>query len=490
MLLTACLVAAMIAGQTPDQVYKAAALDLAENVPPEKRRVTRYLSLVAVPPEERPKFLQSLAFALNSVSFRSQMFRPVVIGDLLVRIDLGALGWDRESRIARRARLALSGVKDKSSADPWEAFVQLDPYFKVTQVDAKGYASRGWLDPVIEESARKISQSSSFILRADWLLPRLLVEKGQGGFYSDVLMFPDQESDLYRYFGIDIALIDRENQLRQGGAVLESVVAIHNRELQQIPSLYGWDEKVIWRTFDVANDADADKNVLESFGGSLKHDGREIIMTLPNGLHAYYLADAAGKQVSVVPQNLALDMRTGRNLRDRNVLNAISCLSCHGPASGVYPFDDIVGKAILEPSIALAVISKDKKKVADKTAALEDYYQSDLGRKVSRQQSSYADRVLACNGVEPGENTKQLTGFFDKYFWDLVSTDQAVREMGLPKDQAIAALRASGNSQLIVLSSGQPIRRAGWERSFAQAMRAVVWTWESSNINVKAHRYE
>ena len=160
MSLTFCLVVAVVAAgrapPTPDEVYQAAALDLAERVPPDRRRVIRYLSLQAVPLEERPKFLQSLVFALNCVSFRSQIVQPVVIGEdrLLVRIDLEALGWDRESRIARRARLALSGVtftfkttaEEARFLDIWESFVQLDPYWKVSQVDAKGVASRGWLD--------------------------------------------------------------------------------------------------------------------------------------------------------------------------------------------------------------------------------------------------------------------------------------------------------------------------------------------------------
>jgi hypothetical protein len=478
---------------TPDAIYKLAARDLLERVPPERRKTTRYLSLHAVPEAERAKFYQSLVFALNSVSFRTQIGRPLVLGDdrLLVRIDLESLGWDFQSRVARRARLALSGVKfdfkgdaaaENRFLDIWEDFVARDPYWKVTAPNAKGVVLRGWLDPVAEQAARDLSGSSSFILRADWLMPRLLVEKDQGGFYSQILMFPAREGDLYKFFGIDINLVDRENQLKQGGAVLESVVALHNRELQLIPSLYGYDERFIWRTFDVLADDKVEKNVLETFGGALKHDGREIIGTLPNGLHWYYLADAAGRQVSVVPQAIALDMRRDPfgSIRDRSVVNAYKCIACHGPTAGTQPFDDVVSKAIVDPRIALAVVAKDKRKVADRTQALEDYYLSGLAKHVARQQSSYADRVVACNDLDAEANAERLIAYYDRYVWDLVTPQQAAAEIGYPPDQATGIFRNSGNSQLAVLSTGQPLRRAAWEQVFGEAMRSVVHPWESA----------
>lgn len=481
----------MILGQTPDALYKTAALDLAERTSPDKRRVTRYLSLHAVPENQRAEFTRILTFALNSASFRGQFAKPLPVdGTPLLRVDLESLGWDRDSRIARRARLVQSGVTfafkdavaENQFLDPWEAFAVADPYWKVTQVDAKGYPSRGWLDPVVEEATRKLSNSANLLLRADWLLPKLLTEKEQGGFYSALLMFPADETSLYKLFGIDIALVDRENQLKQGGAVLESVVALHNRELQQIPSLFGYDERFIWRTFDFAVDDVGNKSVLEAFAGTVKHDGREIIGSLPNGLHWYYLADAAGKQVAVVPQAIALDMRTDNfgAIKDRNVINAYKCISCHGPVSGTYPFDDVVGKAIVTPEIALAVIAKDKKKVADRKQAIEEYYLSDLGKKIARQQESYGERVKACNGVEPGPNSEQLVAWIDRYIWGLVNLEQASREMGYDQAAAVDILRKSGNPQLIVLSAGQPIRRAAFEKAWADAMRAIVYPWESS----------
>ena len=51
--------------------------------------------------------------------------------------------------------------------------------------------------------------------------------------------------------------------------------------------------------------------------------------------------------------------------------------------------------------------------------------------------------------------------------------------MGHDQATAVGILRKSGNPQLIVLSAGQPIRRAAWERAWVDAMRATVYPWET-----------
>lgn len=476
--------------RTPNGIFTAAALDLTEKTPPNRRQATRYLSLQAVPEKDRESFSKALVFALNSTSFRSLLVDPPVFyGGLLVKVDLESLGWDRPSREAKLARLELSGVKfgfktDGEKAaflDPWEEIGRGDPYFRTTQENA-GKLTRGWINPSIENSVRNLTYSTSFIARADWVLPRLLLEKQDSGFYSQLLMFPPNEADLYKSFGVDINFVDRENQLKRGGAVLESIVARHNRELQQIPSLFGHDERFIWRTFDVATEDTADKSVVDNLAGSVKHDGREIIGTLANGLHWYYLADATGKQVNVVPQTIALDMRDGGQspIRDRNVINAYKCIGCHGPAGGTYPFADIIGKAILDPAIGLLVLGKDKAAVADKKQTLEEYYLSPLGKLIARQQDSYTERVKATNGLDSAKNADQLVGFINTYHWDLVGQEQAAREMGEKLDTAVQMWRRSGNNNLILLAAGQPIRRSAWERSVGDGMRAKLYTWEKA----------
>ncbi len=471
---------------TPDTLFNTAYADLIKNVPPDKRQTTRYLDLTGVLQPDRENFDHALVMTANSMTWRPRIIKGFhYVTPDLIRISLEELGWDYATRLQRYNLMLKAGVtpidpaKLKRILDIWETFAAADPYFK-----APYSYYRGWVNPEVEVSARNTSYSIRFILRANWLLPKLWVEAKQGGFYSAVHLFPPKEADLYKLLGVNIEQADRDPLLRAGGGVLNSIVALHNRELQLLPSLYGPDNmKFVWRTFDVAKDEVGKKNILDQHAGTLDLDGREVIGTLPNGMHWYQLFDANGNQVDVVPQNIALDMRPDPNIRDRNVLTAYKCLACHGPVSGTYPFDDVVAKAALTPGIGLGVIGKDKREVAVIQAALEDYYRS-LAGTITAQQTSYANVVKEMNGLAPGLNSEIVVGFFDKYTWALVSPAQGALEMGLPLAAAIDYWRNSGNSQLIVLSGGHDIRRAAWEKSFGEGMLGARYPWEKAKPHV------
>jgi hypothetical protein len=264
-------------------------------------------------------------------------------------------------------------------------------------------------------------------------------------------------------------------------------VARHYRELQMFRSLVGKDEAVIHRTFDFAKD-DTDPNgeqsPFERFAGKVRHDGREIIGTLPNGFLWFYLADGKGNQVNVVPQTIALDQRDTAThpIRDRNVTNAYKCISCHGGFDGLWPYADEIRPAMLASDIALLAIAGTKERVAKVKQEIEDYYVPDLARRIERQQKSYAEQVKACNGLNGSDNADALVGSWDAYSSDLVTIEQAAREMGLPVARAKAQLslagRNVGGNPLVILSSGRPIRRATFEKLFSDGMTAGVYDFE------------
>lgn len=478
------LLALAIVTQTPGEVHLAAFADL-QTVPIELRRETRYLSLAGYQEDEREALFKALVFALNSTSYRVQFSTPVRPLPYLVRMNLTAYGWDRKSRQSRIDLLKKQGVDTSSfKVDLWEEFARADPFFFTTTIRKDGTAVRGWLDPEADYALRLETNATKSLLRADWLLARILLEKGQGGFYSQALMFSNKEGDLYKAFGVDEDLVDNDSVLRTGGAVLKSIVATHNRELQMIPSSYGYDDRYIWRTFDFSADVDGNKSVVDALAGTVKHDGREIIGTLPNGLHWYYLSDGKGNQAEVVPQNIAFDNRqsTPVPIRDRNVLNAYKCIACHGPVSGIYPFDDVIRKTILAQDVDLASFVKDaygKAKFVDEVGKIEDYYRKGLSETVGKQQGNYAERVAACNGLESGTNSVAMVDFIETYIYDLVTPEVAAAEMGRSLEVAKTLWRNSGNNQLVVLSSGQPIKRGPWERAWIDAMKADVYPWDS-----------
>lgn len=478
-------VSLVVVGQpSPAEVHAAALGDLVTKVPPERQRDTRYVSLHAAPAgRERDSLYSALLFAVNSTSFRASLAQPprVYSGGVLVRLSLSQTGWDATSRSARIERLKGQGV-DTSTFKPdlWEEIVKNEPYFFSTSAYTDGKISRGWLDPAADDELRRRTYASKGIIRADWLIQRLLREAADGGVYSQALLLPPNESDLYKGFGVDEKLVGSDPVLRSGGAVLDSIVALHNRELQLIYSAYGYDEKFIWRTFDFAVDATGDKSVIDTLGGKVKHDGREIIGTLPNGLHWYQLENAQGQQVNVVPQNIAIDQRAGtfERLKDRSVINSFKCVSCHGPAGGIQFFDDVISKAMLSSGVGLAVISKNKDRIGQVASELEDYYLSNLQSKIRRQNASYTERLKACNGLAPGENAVLVNDTVEDYTLGLVTPEQAAREMGADLATARIQWRSSGNNHAVLLSAGISVRRAAWENAFVDVMRNNVYPWE------------
>jgi hypothetical protein len=483
MLSLICAASLVIVGQPgPAEVHAAALGDLVQRVPPEKHRDTRYVSLhEKAPGKDRDNEYLALLFTLNSTSFRATLAQsPRVYSGSLVRLSLSSLGWDVTSRAARIERLRGQGV-DVSTFKPdlWEEIVYGEPYFLASQ-QYQGQYIRGWVDPEADRQLRNKVHSSKAIVRADWLISRLLQEQENRGVYSQALLFPDKEADLYKAFGIDEKFLEGPS-LRNGGAVSDSGVALHARELQIIPSLYGADEKYIWRTFDFATDEVGDKSPFDRLGGTVKFDGREIIGSLPNGLLWYRLSDGKGNRVAVVPQNIAIDQRTGafRRIKDRSVITAHKCIDCHSDTGGgLQPFVDEVSKAMLNPRIGLAVISSSKGRVEQLAETLEDYYISDLAGKISRQNAAYSARVKATNGLTSSVNGQAINDAIESYLYDLITPEQASREMGVSLAAATVQWRSSGNSYLVLLSGGQPIRRAAWEAAFGDAQRATVYPWE------------
>lgn len=275
--MTIFLVFFALSGQlaTPDAVTRLAFLDVHDATPAEDRRYTRYLSVHAAPSGDRPVLRKVVTYAANATSFRSGFGTPKPVGDLLLKLDLRDYGWDYPARSKRLRELERRGAdfrfKDVEARrlflDPWEALGRLDPYFEANHYDAAGHLVIGWIDPAVTNAIRQETYSRKPVLRADWVIGKLLTEKSFGGIYADLLMHPPREADGYKALLIDIEAANRDNQLRQGGAVLASTVALNNRELRLTYNPYPLGGGYYWETDDFNSDERGDKSVLERFAG-------------------------------------------------------------------------------------------------------------------------------------------------------------------------------------------------------------------------------
>src|SRR5207247_5140073 len=73
-----------------------------------------------------------------------------------------------------------------------------------------------------------------------------------------------------------------------------------------------------------------------------RHDGGEIIFSLPNGLQAYFLSDRQGRRIDKGPTAIVSDPRRP----DRAVENGLSCIACH--ARGILEKTDQVRDHVLK----------------------------------------------------------------------------------------------------------------------------------------------
>ena len=447
----ACL-ALLLCGASPADVLDSAVVAMSR-VPPADRPYTRFLSLW--PGEADDQQVAVMRFWLNSLTFRRRIVDIPVTPEGLLQIDLRAMGWQ---------------------ADVWEKLADADPYFAVSVVDQHGTINRGWLDPVSYIALQRESKSSLAVLRADWFLARTSLDRGgqgfKAGFYSDVLGLPKTEKELFDLLGSKEKLGQR--YLGRGGAVLQSEVALHNRELQLFPSLVGRDHAYLWRSLDTADEGKG-KSVLEDLVGSLQADGKEFVFSLPNGLQGYYLSDGEGNQAAEVPTNIAQDKAA---VGDVTVLNPRRCVTCH--PRGVRHFNDVVSRLALNPKVGLAVISKGKKD--DRLRELlEDYYLSDLGQTITRHQTAFDEACQKACGLEAAKVSPAYGGEFDRYFWGRIDREAAIRETGFGPDEIDTWLARSGNAHALAIMGGESISRETWERAWHRVMKAATYEWEERN---------
>jgi hypothetical protein len=476
---------------TPEGVWSAAYLDLYDKTEPADRRYTRYLYA----PDNSAAYPQIVDLAANSTSFRGTLAHVDPIGRRILKLDLRAFAWDYASRTKRLAELERRGVKfdfkdaneRREFLDPWEKLARADPYFVADHYDSGGGYRKGWIERDKVNAARQLTYSLKFVLRADWVLPRLLLEEKLDGIYSTLLMIPKLEDQFYRSLLIDIKAYERDNYLIKGGAVQGGGpvgVSLNNRELQLFNGPYGY----YYRTFDVNVDARGNKSVLEATKGTLDHDGREAFGQLPNHMLWWRLDNGDGVQAAEVPPEIAQvkESPAGLPIRDTRVLTAYQCFRCHLPNNGIYPFEDIVRKAFLSKQAVLNVKAKNPYAASELATAIADYYDEEMPKTIKRQQEDFAAVLKSACGMTGPEAAHEIVGAIETYLHDTVSPGAAAREMGYPPDQAnIAWLGASlpysyggvhyeGNPQLAVLASGQPLKRAAWEQSFGDAMRMAI----------------
>ncbi len=374
-----------------------------------------------------------LSKLLNSLSWRESIAVPTIVPetqDAVLAIDLRQLGWKRQT---------------------WDELVRDYPYF------------RHW-QPLIEEADCKRP-----VVRADWFTAVAC----RPPWYHRLLELPEQASDLEKKLGIDFVDNFLTGRLWRAGyhgasTTTSGFRVVERQNIEVFPGGY-------WKSYDFGVgplSSDTAKPLVYPFGPTFKknpfpqlafrHDGSEIIFSLPNGMQGYMVTDRDGKRMDEPPTWV---------LKDKNefsggpaLVNGISCIACH--ANGMQSvtdqvLDEIIGKKIPGGEFG--------KRLYPEKATLNKLLKSDQFR-FAKSVKDATNSFLRGLGNPSDEVVFRV---HSRYHANL-SLEDAAHELRLhdPNEMrnALEADLFKGLSLKVrLLREGGRVTRAEWEKSFQEA---------------------
>lgn len=294
---------------TTDQKLSWMEDDILSIQPPAEREDIRYISLVHqhndndVSDDQLDKLRNSMSMVINSLSFGQNVVKPEPIDgyNTVYRIELDDYGWDAET---------------------WDQIVEIYPYAVQYDQDSRVF-------PVNEDLAERLRDETGEdipYVQADWFID----ETTKAPLYYDILELPENLAQLEDDLGVDIEENIANEEVDRAGFD-ESGPSDNNRVIERHELDAG--QGALWVSYDFIT-SDGDQNIKSTPIG-FDEDGGEMIFNLPNGLQAYYIAEADGTRLDKAPQAVVTDS----SRPDNAVQTGISCLGCHNGA-GIIPKQD------------------------------------------------------------------------------------------------------------------------------------------------------
>ena len=432
--------ASVVNAETLNQAVAAAIADIQE-VAAADRRFIRYVSmthLTSVPELAASKglFMKGVTKAIHSVTFRSQVAIPRTIdaAGVVMRIDLRSYD---------------------ISPNEWDQLIaNAHPYQRQFE-RATGFSQ-----------LRTLVGVSRPIVRGDWFITRIT----EGRAYKELLGIDDDIRDFERRFGVDAdENIDRGRVARMG--VFDSGVSFSNRVIERHEGRFG----AYWKSYDFAQ-SDGTSNIFRNPFGPVEgqrgnqefvHAGGEMIFTLPNGLQAFVLTDAAGNYLEEAPREIVQDPTRV----DGTVTNGTSCFTCH--TVGWIPITDEIRDFA---GRNLNIFSSTELQLVNRL-----YKSSDEGNRIFQQDIAAYVAAMARLGIEaPGPEPVSMATL--QYFEDL---DLAAVASELETTEAVLSARIRADSELRRLigvlnnapnrqGRGNLLRREELERNFGEIYDRAV----------------
>ena len=250
-------------------------------------------------------YQRALSKLVNSLSWGREVVKPQPIDreETIFYIDLRDYEWE-------------------IGTNRWTLIEQIYPYS--IEFDAPTQTA---LREKLTTLRRELNCEVPFI-HVDWFLASASLPP----LYHDILDLPQTDRELETRLEVNVV----ENIRNAAGKRVwragfnNSGVSNHNRVVERHTSRYG----AYWKSYDFAGSVGTQNIFTQPL--SFIHDGGEIIFNLPNGLQAYYLADAGGNRLDAAPINIVSNPAAS----DPTVRNGLSCIGCH--TEGMKDFEDQV----------------------------------------------------------------------------------------------------------------------------------------------------
>ena len=280
--------------------------------------------------------------------------------------------------------------------------------------------------------------------------------------YHDILDLPETDRELEARLEVNVV----ENLRNAAGRRVwragfnDSGVSNHNRVVERHISRYG----AYWKSYDFAGSVGT-KNIF-THPLSFTHDGGEIIFNLPNGLQAYLLVDAGGRQLDEAP------IRIVRNpaASDPTVRNGLSCIGCH--TEGMKKFEDQVR----------AVVEQNPNPPFDRDRALRLYtdratMQARIDEDTDRYRQALEEAGDVFGGIEPVQR-------FHEAFQGPVDAAHAAAAIGLETETFLQKIRENASLKNlglgVLMGVSGSVKRDVWTSNFSE----IVTTLNSPDSSV------
>lgn len=392
-------------------------------------------------------FRTATAKLLNSLSWHVEIHQPQVVSatqGCVLAIDLRQWNW--------------------SDGKQWLQIVNHYPY---------GLKFNHVKDAELKQLASDVEQLSGAempMVRGDWFV----YAASRTPLYHELLQLPDNLMELAASLGVDLETsLDKSTAVRAGFA--QSHVASQNRLVERHESRFG----ALWLAYDFLPrrgrgdliryplGPKAANNPFHHF--AFEAELIQAIFHLPNGLHAYFLADSEGNRIDqFAPIEIVHD--SSAIAGTAAITNGVSCIHCHHEGvidgfrdeirnSGAQSGDvlEIIERLHVPQEHLTELIARDRKQflTALRTA---------IAPNLTTQNSSASDSTLPSI-----KDTREPIGWATKVYLEDLGPQEVAFELGLDSihkvESQIRSDRELKRLGLGILLQGPPgtIKRSRWE---------------------------